>query len=288
MRLVTYSYEDQLKPGAMRGNDVVDISAVAPDILSLIMMTDDGLAQVQDIVQSDTGAVSLEHVKLAAPIPVPRRNIMCLGLNYAEHAKEHYSAAGRQTELPEYPLIFTKATTTVNGPFDDIHYEATATAELDWEVELAVIIGKEGKNISAEKAMDYVYGYTVLNDLSARDLQRLHKQFFKGKSLDGTCPMGPWIVTKDQLPDPQNLQLVSRVNGLVKQDSNTSLMLFNLPSIIEHLSLGMSLLPGDIIATGTPSGVGFARQPPEFLKAGDVVECEIEGIGVIRNVISAA
>ena len=288
MRLVTYIYEDQLKPGAMRGNDIVDISAVAPDILSLISMKDNGLAQVQDLLQSELDALSLEQVQLAAPIPSPRRNIMCLGLNYVEHAEEHYSVAGQQTKVPEYPLIFNKATTTANGPFDDFRYEAAVTTELDWEVELAIIIGKEGKNVSAEKAMDYVYGYTVLNDLSARDLQRFHIQFFKGKSLDGSCPMGPWIVTKDQLPDPQNLQLVSRVNGQVKQNSNTSLMIFNIPSIIEHLSFGMSLLPGDIIATGTPSGVGFARQPPEFLKVGDIVECEVEGIGAIRNVISAA
>ena len=288
MRLVTYIYEDQLKPGAMRGNDIVDISAAAPDILSLISMKDKGLAQVQDLLQTNTDALSLEQVQLAAPIPSPRRNIMCLGLNYVEHAEEHYSVAGQQTKVPEYPLIFNKATTTANGPFDDFRYDAAVTAELDWEVELAIIIGKEGRNVSAEKAMDYVYGYTVLNDLSARDLQRFHIQFFKGKSLDGSCPMGPWIVTKDQLPDPQNLQLVSRVNGQVKQNSNTSLMIFNIPSIIEHLSFGMSLLPGDIIATGTPSGVGFARQPPEFLKAGDIVECEVEGIGAIRNVISAA
>ncbi len=287
MRLVTYIYEDQLKPGAMRGKDIVDISSVAPDILSLISMKDDGLAQVQDLLQSDRATVSLEQVILTAPIPSPRRNVMCLGLNYVEHAEEHYSAAGQQTKVPEYPLIFNKATTTANGPFDDFRYDPAVTAELDWEVELALIIGREGRNVSAEKAMDYIYGYTVLNDLSARDLQRFHQQFFKGKSLDGSCPMGPWIVTKDQVPDPQNLQLVSRVNGQVKQNSNTSLMIFNIPSIIEHLSFGMSLLPGDIIATGTPSGVGFARKPPEFLKAGDIVECEVEGIGAIRNVISA-
>jgi 2-keto-4-pentenoate hydratase/2-oxohepta-3-ene-1,7-dioic acid hydratase in catechol pathway len=288
MRLVTYIHEDQFKPGVLRGEEVIDISEVAPDILSLIATSDPGLVQVRELLQSNTVGIPLDMVKLTAPIPVPRRNIMCLGLNYAEHAEEHYSVAGQQTELPEYPLIFNKATTAANGPFDNFYYDTAVTAELDWEVELGVIIGKEGRNISVDKAMDYVYGYTVLNDLSARDLQRFHNQFFKGKSLDGSCPMGPWIVTKDQLPDPQNLQLVSRVNGQVKQDSNTSLMIFNIPSIIQHLSFGMSLLPGDIVATGTPSGVGFARKPPEFLKAGDVVECEVEGVGLIRNVISAA
>jgi 2-keto-4-pentenoate hydratase/2-oxohepta-3-ene-1,7-dioic acid hydratase in catechol pathway len=150
-------------------------------------------------------------------------------------------------------------------------------------VELGVIIGTGGKTISGKKALKHVFGYTIINDLSARDLQFRHKQFFLGKSLDGTCPMGPWIVTADEIPDPQNLKLRCRVNGVLKQDSNTRHMIFDIPAIIETLSLGMTLEPGDIISTGTPSGVGFARTPPEFLKPGDTLECEIEGIGVLRN-----
>jgi 2-keto-4-pentenoate hydratase/2-oxohepta-3-ene-1,7-dioic acid hydratase in catechol pathway len=208
---------------------------------------------------------------------------MCLGLNYAEHAAEHYTASGRETSLPEFPIIFTKATTSINGPFDPIPFDPNVTEELDWEVELAVIIGQEGVNIPHDKAMDFVFGYSVVNDVSARDLQRNHKQYFKGKSLDGACPMGPWIVTAESIDDPQDLKITSRVNGETKQESNTKFMIFSIPEIIAHISHGMTILPGDIIATGTPSGVGFARQPPEFLQPGDIVECEIQGVGIIRN-----
>jgi 2-keto-4-pentenoate hydratase/2-oxohepta-3-ene-1,7-dioic acid hydratase in catechol pathway len=161
------------------------------------------------------------------------------------------------------------------------------TTQLDYEVELAIIIGQQGKNIPRAEAMSYVYGYSVLNDISARDLQRNGKQFFKGKSLDGACPIGPWLVTADEIANPHNLAITCHVNGVTKQDSNTQHMIFDIPAIIEYLSLGMTLLPGDIIATGTPSGVGFARTPPEYLQPGDMVECEIEKIGLIRNQIQA-
>jgi 2-keto-4-pentenoate hydratase/2-oxohepta-3-ene-1,7-dioic acid hydratase in catechol pathway len=160
---------------------------------------------------------------------------------------------------------------------------------MDWEVELAIIIGRRGKSIARAQAPNYVFGYTVVNDVSARDIQNAHGgQFFKGKSLDGACPMGPWIVTRDEVPDPHALAIRCRVNGVVKQDSSTAELIFDVPAIVEWLSRGMTLLPGDIVATGTPSGVGFARTPPEFLKPGDVVECEIEGIGTIRNTVVAA
>ncbi len=230
------------------------------------------------------GAVhTFNDVELAAPIPRPRKNIMCLGLNYAEHAKESAEARGRTANLPEHPVIFTKAPTTVNGPHGDIVIDAAVSEQVDWEAELAVVIGKMGKNIREEDALDYVFGYTVLNDVTARDLQNQHRQYFKGKSIDGYCPMGPWIVTADEVADPQQLPIRLRVNGVIKQESNTSMMIFNIRQIIAILSRGMTLEAGDIIATGTPSGVGFARNPPEFLKAGDVVETEIEGIGTMRN-----
>lgn len=230
--------------------------------------------------------VPLTAVRLCPPIPTPIRNIMCLGWNYAEHAEESSSAKGIQiAELPRHPIVFTKATTTVNGPFDDIFYDERVSRRLDWEVELGVIIGKQGRHISQENALDYVFGYTVINDVSARDLQKRHQQFFLGKSMDGTCPMGPWIVTADEIPDPQKLNLYCKVNGVEKQNANTDQQIFSVANVISTLSRVMTLLPGDIIATGTPSGVGFARQPPEYLQPGDSVECAVQNVGKIVNLI---
>ncbi len=286
MKLVTYKHTGQSHVGAVMDNGVINLSAIAPDMLSLIDLGPEGLVQAQAIINNAPESTPLGSVKLLAPIPEPRRNIICLGLNYAEHAVEHYTTSGEKTVLPDYPIVFNKATTTANGPFDDIPFDPSVSGEYDWEVELAVIIGRKGRKISREHALESVYGYMVLNDISARDLQRRHKQFFLGKSLDGACPMGPWIVTADEVQNPQSLHITSRVNGVTKQDSNTKLMIFDVPATIEHLSLGMTLLPGDIIATGTPDGVGFARKPPEFLKAGDVVECEVEGVGLIRNTVT--
>jgi 2-keto-4-pentenoate hydratase/2-oxohepta-3-ene-1,7-dioic acid hydratase in catechol pathway len=288
VKLVTYHFNGKTAVGAVLENGVVDLSAIAPDMVSLIELGPKGIEQASTLGETAAITLPLEAVRLLAPIPSPRRNIMCLGLNYSEHVAESYSARGQETQHPEYPVIFTKATTTINGPYDDIPFDAAVSEEMDWEVELAIIIGRSGKNIPLEQALAYVFGYTILNDVSARDLQWQHKQFFKGKSLDGCCPMGPWIVTADTLPTPQELRVTSRVNGVTKQDSNTSYMIFDIPAVINHLSHGMTLLAGDIIATGTPSGVGFARQPPEFLRPGDVVECEIEGIGAIRNSVAVS
>ena len=285
MKLVTYQLNNQIKVGAWREDEIVDLSAVAPDMLALIDMGANGLAQAQAQLHAATAAVPLNAVKFLSPIPIPRRNIICLGLNYAAHADESNRVKGFASELPQFPVIFNKATTCMNGPYDDIPYDANVSTKIDWEVELTVVLGRSGKNISTDEGMSYVFGYTVMNDISARDLQRDHKQYFKGKSLDGSAPMGPCIVTADSLPDPHLLHLTSRVNGVTKQDGNTSDLIFDIPTTIYHLSRGMTLLAGDIIATGTPEGVGFARTPPEFLKPGDVVECEIEGIGVIRNQI---
>ena len=254
------------------------------DMLSIIQAGPGAIKQLSNL-QMERHSVALADVTLLAPIPVPRKNVMCLGLNYADHAKESLAAHNRKIEIPTQPIVFTKSVSSINGPFADIPYDKNTCQQLDWEVELAVIIGTGGRNIQEKNALDHVFGYTVLNDLSARDLQFRHKQYFLGKSLDGACPMGPWIVTVDEIDDPQNLDLQCRVNGQLKQSSNTRHQIFNIAKTIEVLSLGMTLEPGDIIATGTPSGVGFARTPPEFLQPGDIVECEIEKIGTIRNTV---
>jgi 2-keto-4-pentenoate hydratase/2-oxohepta-3-ene-1,7-dioic acid hydratase in catechol pathway len=287
LRLVTFKYGEKVGIGAWQAETIIDLSDVAPDMLSLISMGDAGISQAQEIVARSAISYAAEDVSFLAPIPNPVRNVMCLGLNYVEHAKESAAADGKKAELPAAPIVFTKATTAINGPFDPIPFDSKASIKIDWEVELAFVIGREGKNIPVSDAMDHVFGFAVLNDVSARDLQKQGKQFFKGKSLDGSCPIGPWILTTDEAPDPSSLRITSRVNGVTKQDSSTSLMIFDVPTIVSYLSKGMTLLAGDIIATGTPSGVGFARTPPEFLKPGDVVECEIEGIGVIRNKVAA-
>jgi 2-keto-4-pentenoate hydratase/2-oxohepta-3-ene-1,7-dioic acid hydratase in catechol pathway len=230
----------------------------------------------------------LADVELLAPIPRPRKNVICLGLNYVEHARESLAAKGQAIELPEHPVVFTKSVTAVTGPFADIPLPSRVTQQLDWEAELAVVIGKGGRFIRESDALSHVFGYTVVNDLSARDLQARHKQFFLGKSLDASCPMGPWLVTADEIADPQNLDVRCWVNGVVKQDSNTRHQQFTVARTIALLSEIMTLEPGDIISTGTPEGVGFARKPPEFLAPGDVVECEVAGVGRIRNLIVEA
>jgi 2-keto-4-pentenoate hydratase/2-oxohepta-3-ene-1,7-dioic acid hydratase in catechol pathway len=229
-------------------------------------------------------ALPLHDVELLAPIPRPRKNVFCLGRNYAEHAAESLKAIGQEVQLPAYPNVFTKAVTSVNGPFADIPFDARVSEQLDWEVELAVIIGRAGRHIAREDALAHVFGYSVLNDVTARDIQNAADiQWFQGKSLDGCCPLGPWIVTADEIADPQRLRLTLRVNGELKQDDTTEHMLFDVATIIATLSRVLTLEPGDIIATGTPAGVGFARTPPEFLHPGDVIESAVEGIGSLRN-----
>jgi 2-keto-4-pentenoate hydratase/2-oxohepta-3-ene-1,7-dioic acid hydratase in catechol pathway len=230
--------------------------------------------------------VNLSSVKLLSPIPWPRKNVVMLGINYQEHIDEGARAREIVVNTPEVPVFFTKPATSVIGHLGKVvHHKATE--RLDYEAELAVVIGKKGKDIPKEKAFDYVFGYTLCLDMTARDLQRRHNQWFKGKSLDTFCPLGPWIVHKSALPDPSHLRLICRVNGEVMQDGNTRDMIFSIPATIESLSQGMTLEPGDVISTGTPSGVGFARVPPLFLKAGDKVEAEVEGIGTLQVEVAA-
>jgi 2-keto-4-pentenoate hydratase/2-oxohepta-3-ene-1,7-dioic acid hydratase in catechol pathway len=307
MKLASFSTTaiPKVRIGIVQDNEIIDVdlAARALNIIPLEQMLDllehygQGMRELNAILDkaagrrfsevktfTEIGAVhNLSDIQFAAPIPRPRKNIMCLGWNYAEHAKETALIRGQETKAPEYPVFFTKAPTTVNSPYGNIIIDPQVSVEIDWEAELAVIIGNGGKNISEDDAMSHVFGYTVLNDVTARDLQSRHKQFFKGKSIDGYCPMGPWIVTADEIKDPQQLFVRLRVNGITKQEGNTSMMVFPIHTIIATLSQGLTLEPGDIIATGTPSGVGFTRNPPEFLKAGDVMETEVEGIGILRN-----
>jgi 2-keto-4-pentenoate hydratase/2-oxohepta-3-ene-1,7-dioic acid hydratase in catechol pathway len=226
-------------------------------------------------------------VKVLAPIDQPRRNIFCVGKNYHEHAAEFQnsgfdSSAKNGEHAPEAPVIFTKPASTIIGPGDKIPRHTSVTSQLDYEAELGVVIGKAGRNISKANAMDYVFGYTVINDFTARDLQKLHRQWFLGKSLDGFCPMGPYLVTADEV-DGQNIDVKCWVNGDLRQNSNTSKLIFDIPTLIETLSAGIELQPGDVIATGTPAGVGIGFTPPKFLQKGDVVRIEIENVGVLEN-----
>jgi 2-keto-4-pentenoate hydratase/2-oxohepta-3-ene-1,7-dioic acid hydratase in catechol pathway len=231
------------------------------------------------------GSIELADVKLHSPIPRPIKNVFCVGWNYLEHFEEGGRKLQDDRELPEHPVFFSKASTTMNGPYDPVPFHAGVSRQMDWEVELGMIIGTAGIDIAEADAMAYVFGYAVINDVSWRDVQRRHGgQWHKGKSLDGSCPMGPWIVTADSI-DAGNLRIACRVNGVTKQDSNTKYMYFKLPRLIAELSAGMTLEAGDILSTGTPEGVGYARNPPELLKPGDLLESEIENIGVMRNPI---
>ncbi len=231
--------------------------------------------------------IALDDVTLEAPI-VPSRNVFCVGRNYLEHAREGARTAGRELRLPNVPTFFTKASTAIAAPNATLHFDRRVSREYDFEAELAVVIGARCKDVTEAQAPDVVFGYTILNDLTARDLQREHGQWFKGKSLDDSCPIGPWIVTPEEIGDPQSLEIRLRRNGVEKQHANTAEMIFPIPRIIAELSKGMTLLPGDVIATGTPAGVGFARQPPEFIADGDAIDVEIERIGTLHNTIAIA
>jgi 2-keto-4-pentenoate hydratase/2-oxohepta-3-ene-1,7-dioic acid hydratase in catechol pathway len=223
----------------------------------------------------------LPEVRLLAPIPRPEKNVFCVGKNYIEHALE----LGSKEDVPEHLMVFTKAPTTVIGFGESIPIHEQTTDELDYEGELAVVIGKEGKGIKEEDALEHVFGYTIINDVTARDLQARHRQYFIGKSLDGTCPMGPWIVHSSAIGNPNCLKIETRVNGEVRQSSNTEQFIFPVEKIIAVLSKGMTLEPGDIIATGTPAGVGKGFKPPKYLKIGDEIEIFVEGLGKLVNIV---
>ncbi len=281
--------------------NVIDIPAEATrqklelsfDPTSLISLTASGNRGLLDLAALFTNrgksSLTVNQVTLLSPIPKPQSNIYCVGWNYTDHFEEGMKNRADKTvkEYPTVPVLFTKGTQTMNGPFDSIPYDGSYSTMIDWEAELAVVIGKKGKNISQENAMDYVFGYSAYNDTTARDVQqkRHSGQWFKGKSLDGHGPMGPWVVTAGGV-NLDDTRIICRVNGVEKQNASYKQMYFKIPVIISELSRSLTLLPGDIIATGTPSGVGFGRTPPEFLKPGDMMETEITGIGIIRNKIA--
>ena len=289
--------DPQPRLGVVHDGGIADVKALfaasaepAPStLLGLIEAGPDEWRRIAALIESklaqpgSSGATcGLQDVRWHAPIPRPRKNIVCLGLNYASHVRET-TRVDKPLKVPEIPVFFTKAPTTASGPYDPIPWDRSATSQVDYEVELGVIVGVGGKNIPRGAALGHVFGYTVVNDVSARDLQFGHKQWFKGKSLDGFCPMGPLVVTADEFGDPQAKRLTLHVNGEMRQDATTADMIFPVNVILEFLSLGMTVDPGDIIATGTPEGVGLGRTPPEYLNAGDVIETEVEGIGRLRN-----
>lgn len=232
-------------------------------------------------------AIPLAQVQLTAPVPRPRRNVFCVGKNYHAHAKEFAgsgfdSSAKSGGDIPAAPIIFSKVPESVIGPNDAIVIPAEVSTAIDYEAELTVVIGKGGKGISKADAMQHVWGYTIINDMTARDWQGRHSQWLLGKSFDTFCPMGPWLVTADEM-DGQNTDVKCWVNGELRQDANTKDFIFDIPTLIECISAGITLYPGDLIATGTPAGVGIGYKPPRYLKSGDVVKIEIGGIGVLEN-----
>jgi 2-keto-4-pentenoate hydratase/2-oxohepta-3-ene-1,7-dioic acid hydratase in catechol pathway len=280
MRYVLYSDASGTKAaGVIEGDQIRPFGPGVPSLDAYVAMTP---AERTAAVAKLGAPIAASSVTLLPPL-YPKKNVFCVGRNYLAHAEEGARALGNELKLPPVPTFFTKAPTSIAGPDEVLELSADVSPQYDWEAELAVIIGTTCRDVSEADALDVVFGYTALNDVTARDLQRSHVQWFKGKSLDHSCPIGPWLVDAADIGDPQNLEIMLRVNGTEKQHSNTSKMIFNVRQIIASLSAGLTLEAGDIIASGTPEGVGFARTPPEFLKDGDVMEVEVEKIGILRN-----
>lgn len=284
MKWMSFKHEGQEKYGVYvpekKGAVILSDQKNAPASLLEAIQESSLLASLTDKLDHLPFAAE-DDIEWLAPIPRPSKNVMCVGKNYRDHAIE----MGGEASVPEHPMIFTKAPTAVSAHLSPIPAYRSLTDALDYEGELAVIIGKKGKEISRENALDYVFGYTVLNDVTARDLQKRHSQFFIGKSLDGSCPMGPWIVSKDEIKDPHQLAIETKVNGEIRQQSTTAHFIFPIDEIIHVLSKGMTLEPGDIIATGTPAGVGFAMEPKKTLQPGDTVQISIESVGTLSNTV---
>ncbi|MCM3718671.1 fumarylacetoacetate hydrolase family protein [Fictibacillus phosphorivorans] len=292
MKFVTAVREEERFIGVVKNEAVINVSAlaasdgkkVARTLLEGIQQGEAFTSAVHHLMNTANASeytYQLEEVQLLAPIPRPSKNVFCIGKNYRDHAIE----MGSEADVPENIMVFSKAPTAIIGHEEGIPSHSNITNQLDYEGELAVVIGKTGTGINEAEAMDHVFGYTIINDITARDLQQKHKQFLLGKSLNGTCPMGPWIVHHSEISNPENLMIETKVNGEVRQKGNTSDFIFDIRTMITELSKGMTLEAGDIIATGTLAGVGKGMKPPVFLKAGDTIEITVEGIGTLRNEI---
>jgi 2-keto-4-pentenoate hydratase/2-oxohepta-3-ene-1,7-dioic acid hydratase in catechol pathway len=287
VRVASYRVGQETSWGVVSGDHVSDASQLkgAPRAVRELVDSADHSRWLTALSDPAARTFPLKDVQLLAPLE-PRQDLIALGLNYKTHVAET-TGATKQAAPPKQPILFGKAATSVIGPDAEIRIDPKVTSQVDWEVELAVVIGRTGRDIKAERALDHIFGYSVANDVSARDLQFLDGgQWYRGKSLDTFCPLGPWIVTTDELGDARGLRLTLRVNGVTKQDASTDDLIFSVPEIIASASSGRTLYPGDVLLTGTPGGVGFSRQPPEFLSAGDVVEAEISRIGLLRNRIA--
>lgn len=293
MRFITFSREGGPRVGALAegGKGVVDLSGtgLCRDMGELIDLGPEGLHQAS-VALDQQAAIPLQALRVHAPIPRPRRDLICIGRNYAEHSAEFHRSgfdhSSGGAEVPDAPVVFTKATTSVIGPGEPVPASADPTATVDYEGELTVIIGPGGRDIPRERAFDHVWGYTLINDVTARELQQRHRQWFLGKSLDGFCPMGPALVTADEIDDVAALRLRTRVNGETRQDASVRDLIFDIPTLIETISSLVTLEAGDLIATGTPKGVGIGFDPPRFLRPGDHVAVEVDGIGCLDNPVS--
>lgn len=307
MRLATISIRQQERPAlALDNGSYLDLKAAGeiaksreafeaatatPDsILDVIMGGGrarelcDRLGDLAQQGELDDAVIDAGEAVLLAPIPKPRKNVFCVGSNYRAHVSEASKAQKIEDKTPKYPVFFSKPPTAVIGPGGEIRHDPAVSDKMDYEVELGIVFGAPGRNIAAADAAKHIFGFTIINDVTARDIQRRHGgQFLKGKGLDTSCPMGPCIVTIDELLNYENLRISTRVNGEERQDGNTGNMIFSIATLVESLSEGMTLEPGDLLATGTPSGVGYAMDPPQYLKGGDEITCEIEGIGALTN-----
>jgi 2-keto-4-pentenoate hydratase/2-oxohepta-3-ene-1,7-dioic acid hydratase in catechol pathway len=298
MKLITFQSstgpEADARPGVLLedGRGILDVERVLPGTTSVLQIVQGGAAALARLSEHCAAPpadalVALSSTRILAPIPEPRRNIFCVGKNYHEHAKEFhdsgFDASAGTDAIPECPIIFSKSFSTVSGPGDIIPASADGTNSVDYEVELAVVIGEGGRSIKKANTLSHVFGYTIVNDVTSRTLQQQHKQWFLGKNFDGFCPMGPWLVTADEVGDVEALTVTTHVNGELRQRADVRDLIFDIPTLIETLSAVMTLHPGDIIATGTPAGVGIGYSPPKFLTPGDTVKVAISKLGELEN-----